>query len=179
VRPSAIARLSPRQRQCLQGVAALKGSKEIAAELGVSHKTVDGYLGDAIALLGARDRRHAARLLVDYAHTATPEESPEDLSGVPSTHPVVTCGLHDVGAGAPAATEVRELGSIIAPIKDFALPARLPARREKGLQPNDLGPLHRLTLIVAATFIIAVAIAATVNLVDALTRFAGTAAALS
>lgn len=37
-------------------------SKEIALALGISKHTVDGYVAEAVARLGARDRRHAARL---------------------------------------------------------------------------------------------------------------------
>lgn len=56
-------RLSPRQRECLQLVHAKQAtSKEIAAELGISKSTVDGYIAEAVELIGARDRRDAARL---------------------------------------------------------------------------------------------------------------------
>ncbi|TCP66296.1 sigma factor-like helix-turn-helix DNA-binding protein [Sphingomonas sp. PP-CE-1G-424] len=55
--------LSPRQRDCLQLVWERQAtSKEIAAELGISKSTVDGYIAEAVEALGARDRRAAAAL---------------------------------------------------------------------------------------------------------------------
>lgn len=56
-------KLSPRQRDCLQLVWERQAtSKEIAAELGISKTTVDGYVSEAVATLGARDRRDAAAI---------------------------------------------------------------------------------------------------------------------
>ena len=55
--------LSPRQRDCLRLVWERQAtSKEIAAELGISASTVNGYIAEAIETLGARDRREAAAL---------------------------------------------------------------------------------------------------------------------
>ena len=56
------AKLSPRQRECLRQVWDRRTSKEIAAELGISASTVDGYIKEAMETLGARDRRHAAAI---------------------------------------------------------------------------------------------------------------------
>jgi DNA-binding CsgD family transcriptional regulator len=56
--------LSPRQRDCLRLVWSRRAtSKEIAAELGISKSTVDKYCAEAVELLGARDRRHAAAIV--------------------------------------------------------------------------------------------------------------------
>ncbi len=58
------ARLSPRQRDCLRLVWSRRAtSKEIGAELGISKSTVDAYIAQAVELLGARDRRHAAAIV--------------------------------------------------------------------------------------------------------------------
>lgn len=54
--------LSPQQRECLRMVWQQHSSKEIALQLGISKNTVDGYIAEAVNRLGARDRRHAARL---------------------------------------------------------------------------------------------------------------------
>lgn len=56
-------KLSPRQHACLKLVWEKQAtSKEIAAELGISKTTVDGYVAEAVAALGARDRREAAAI---------------------------------------------------------------------------------------------------------------------
>ena len=59
-------RLTKRHRECLHGVRALQGSKEIADDLGIEKSTVDSYLTEAVRLLGARNRRHAALMLADH-----------------------------------------------------------------------------------------------------------------
>lgn len=64
--PERFALLTRRHRECLRGVKALKGSKEIAAELGLGKSTVDSYLAEAVRLLGARNRREAALALAEY-----------------------------------------------------------------------------------------------------------------
>ena len=67
-------RLSPRQRECLRLVWERQAtSKEIAAELGISKPTVDGYIAEAVEALGARDRREAAAIAFG--------ESPRAVSG--------------------------------------------------------------------------------------------------
>ena len=65
--------LSPRQRDCLRLVWSRRAtSKEIGAELGISKSTVDAYIAQAVELLGARDRRHAAAIV--FGETPIVEE---------------------------------------------------------------------------------------------------------
>lgn len=59
----ALARLTPRERRCLELVARHYDTGQIAAELGISVATVNGYLADARQKLGARNRKEAARML--------------------------------------------------------------------------------------------------------------------
>ncbi|MEJ8628966.1 helix-turn-helix transcriptional regulator [Sphingomonas sp. I4] len=73
--PERFALLTRRHRECLRGVKALKGSKEIAIELGLGKSTVDSYLAEAVRLLGARNRRDAAIALAEH----------EALEGIPSS----------------------------------------------------------------------------------------------
>lgn len=70
------ARLSPRQLDCLRLVWSRRAtSKEIAAELGISKSTVDKYCAEAVELLDARDRRHAAAIVFGETPIAdTPRE---------------------------------------------------------------------------------------------------------
>lgn len=58
-----IDQLTDRERSCLRLVARGRSSKEIGAELGISHHTVDLYLKRAIKALEATSRRDAARQL--------------------------------------------------------------------------------------------------------------------
>lgn len=72
------ARLSPRQHDCLRLVWSHRAtSKEIGAELGISKSTVDAYIAQAVELLGARDRRHAAAIV--FGETPIAEDRHELL----------------------------------------------------------------------------------------------------
>jgi DNA-binding CsgD family transcriptional regulator len=57
--------LSEGQKNCLRLVARGLSSKEIALETGLSPQTVDTYLKQAVAKLGASNRREAARMFED------------------------------------------------------------------------------------------------------------------
>lgn len=52
-------RLSPRQLVCLRLVASGKTTLEIAAELGISNRTVEQYVADACTRLGVHTRIEA------------------------------------------------------------------------------------------------------------------------
>lgn len=55
-----VARLTDKQRACMQLVVMRKSSKEIARELGIAKPTVDQRISSARQILGARDRNEAA-----------------------------------------------------------------------------------------------------------------------
>ena len=73
---SAVARLSPRERECLRLVAQHMRSKEIGRRLGISSHTVDWHVSEGRRRLDASDRREAA-LMVMAA------EGPEPVAGAP------------------------------------------------------------------------------------------------
>ena len=81
-------RLTKRHRECLRGVRELKGSKEIAEELGIEKSTVDSYLTEAVKVLGARNRRDAALQLDAHERdsaasfaTAAASTTPDKIGG--------------------------------------------------------------------------------------------------
>ena len=57
-------KLSVRQTECLELIAAGATSGEIAAALRLSVRTVDHYIGDACAKLGVRSRAQAVALAI-------------------------------------------------------------------------------------------------------------------
>jgi DNA-binding NarL/FixJ family response regulator len=57
-------RLSPRQLACLRLVATGKTTLEIAAELGISNRTVEQYVAEACTRLGVRTRIEAVVKIV-------------------------------------------------------------------------------------------------------------------
>lgn len=56
--------LTPREIECLKGVAQHKRTKDIAADLNLSPKTVDAYIANAVRKLGFSDRDSAVRALM-------------------------------------------------------------------------------------------------------------------
>lgn len=78
--------LSPRHRDCLRLAFRRLTSKEIARELGIAPGTVASYCTEAIAILGADDRRHAAQLLHD--HETHQREGPLSEGIEPSPAPI-------------------------------------------------------------------------------------------
>ena len=106
-----IARLTPREKECLRLGAPNCPSKEIGRRLGISQYTVDGYLDEARRKLGAADRFEAGRLY--RAHEAQLAGS---LSG-------------EEGPGGPAAgVEAPDAGLQTKPVID----------RRKQLSTDDL-----------------------------------------
>ena len=132
-------RLTRRHRECLRGVRELKGSKEIADDLGIEKSTVDSYLTEAVRILGARNRRDAALLLADHEAETAPDKMGADSARlVPPALPLPS----------EASPDERLVGlpdtAIERPSRFTSL--RLPYRR-KGQADNDLSVGDRLIWI--------------------------------
>ena len=104
----AAAKLSPRQRECLQLVWERQAtSKEIAIALGISKTTVDGYIREAVELLGATDRRDAARMIFGGTPRAEYGGDPAGVTGTPDDAPVPSVSTEAVPASRPWRTRGR------------------------------------------------------------------------
>lgn len=153
---SRIDRLSKRHRDVLRGVAALRKSKQIAADLGIAPGTVDGYIAEAVRILGATDRGDAARILVqndrlDVAAApsdtfAAPGQSGGQSSGVVPPPPT----MKEVALPVVEPEAVRDSGT-----QPVSLAGWLPVRRA-GQRNNDLPVAARLLWIPAIAVILAV-----------------------
>lgn len=73
--------LTPREIECLKGVAQHKRTKDIAADLNLSPKTVDAYIANAVRKLGFSDRDSAVRALMSSG-SAVGGFSSSAISGV-------------------------------------------------------------------------------------------------
>jgi len=71
-------RLSARQYEVLSLVARHLSSKEIAARLGLSYKTIDNHVADLLIRLGVSSRADAARIFLDIS---THRERTPSISG--------------------------------------------------------------------------------------------------
>lgn len=92
--------LTPRQAECLRLVWERQTSKEIAAELGLSKGTVDTYIFEAVAVLGARNRREAAAMLFDVDRDATPRLA---APNTPEKLPQIKFNSNSAGVSSPRA----------------------------------------------------------------------------
>lgn len=138
--------LTDRQRGCLRLVARGHSSKEIAAELGISHHTVDLYLKRAIKTLGASSRRDAARAL--------------EMSEAQDNQELVT--------HSPDLAEPTPVLAISSPVRTELAPHFAVPFRRQGRQENDLTSIQRLGWICALALIIMFVVANFLNEVSAL-----------
>ena len=167
---SGLAALSPRQKDCLRLTAELNSSKEIARVLNMSQKTVDSHIAAAIRILGAANRREAARIFTQNESDIHPEKIPRQiprLAHLPtftSPFPPQT----DDGCGSPQAFQ--EPGHGLPPTPPWDTQGASLRQFLEGVKPDDIKPIKRAMLIVIGTILIALALAITVTFVDVLSR---------
>ena len=180
--PERFALLTRRHRECLRGVKALKGSKEIAAELGLGKSTVDSYLAEAVRLLGARNRREAALALAEYEVDETEkvidendqvieiveEEDPDkiipDSVGLVSDTPAVAV---------PSAPDGSTVGGAVQGGHVHVSPRlSLPFRRQ-GQTRNDMNIAERLFWIPTIAIALAIGFGMLATGLDVMTRVIG------
>lgn len=125
------AQLSPRHRDCLRLAHRRFTTKEIARELGIAPGTAATYCTEAIALLGADDRRHAAQLLHD-------QETPSQW-GAPSV------GVGDDVVPPPSAAPAGQPAHFLGPLA--------PANRDAD---NDASITSRITWVILLAVALAV-----------------------
>lgn len=126
-----ISRLSKRQIACLQLVAELKKTEQIAAELGISPSTVNTHIERAMVILGAHSRREAARMVTSATGETAPDSGPEE-------RPTEFHRLADPHPG----------DAIVTPAAALELPIR-----------NRMSPFQRVGLALLALVLLCVAIA--------------------
>lgn len=150
------ARITARQRECLQWVRRGYETKEIARELRLAPDTVDMHVKNAMQRLGASNRREAARM-------AFPEPSP---------------GLHQPPMHQPSAIpEPVESGHSESPDREGDEPDELAERGMLGwplprgrARTNELTTAQRLFWILVLAFGAAVAFGVVVNSLESLSR---------
>lgn len=129
-------RLTPRQAECLRLLARPMRPKEIALALGLSVRTVEGYIAEAVERLEAGSSLAAARMFADWEQSQGGVGTPGNLPGQESR----------VDAPAPAAPPE--------PPSDTVMPT-VPAATGRRI---DLSGWHRNTIIVALTIGIIVSV---------------------
>jgi DNA-binding CsgD family transcriptional regulator len=167
-------KLSRRQRECLRLMGQLKSSKEIAIELNIRPRTVDSYLATAVTLLEATDRRHAARIFAEWDQFPLPQKLPTQTFRVADSPTIPSpFALHTKDEREP----VSFFAEPSTPAGEFGFDNEKDRSPFKGMgrNPDELTPIKRLVMIAIATLLCAIALAAIINLADALARLAKTA----
>jgi DNA-binding CsgD family transcriptional regulator len=163
-----IAQLTEQQRLCLRLVYAHLTSKEIAPHLGIEPASVDQQIKSAVRVLGASDRRAAARMLAEH------EE--QDRLANPSPRIAVD---HDPNMLAPSAEDewrwTRRVSSEAVNEDKAAFDAPPPRRPAPplligGSGPDKLGWRRRLVWIAVITIGMALAVGVLISALEALTR---------
>ena len=144
-----IERLSPRMRQCLGLVYARRTTKQIAGDLGLSPGTVDGYIAEAVRLLGARNRVEAAEML----------HASDAAAGEPAVGPEPDpCIIHPRSSGVALAPPAPPVGGSGSAGTRWPLPIRT-----QGATGNDLSIVQRIGWILFLAIGIAVGIGGIAN----------------
>ncbi|WP_374295421.1 helix-turn-helix transcriptional regulator [Sphingomonas sp.] len=164
--------LTRRHRECLRGVRELKGSKEIAAELGLGKSTVDGYLTEAVRLLGARNRRDAALMLAEHEAAETREVTEKEQNTDPDKimHDSARLVSPADAVPIPSAPDGSTVGGAVSAGHVSAPPRlNLPIRR-RGQQRNDMGLVERLLWIPTIAVGLAIGFGMLATGLDVMTR---------
>ena len=133
-------------------------AKEAAAVLGLSPKTVETHLRDAVQRLGLRDTREAIRAL-RAADALASGMTLTDQSRVSEPRP-----------SAPIDPSAPKLEHVLKEAIAFPDRAVLPGAWMRGPLPNELSRKARLIYIAGATAACMMTIAAIIILIDALER---------
>ncbi|WP_394662327.1 helix-turn-helix transcriptional regulator [uncultured Sphingomonas sp.] len=173
--PERFALLTRRHRECLRGVKALKGSKEIAIELGLGKSTVDSYLAEAVRLLGARNRREAAMALADHEALGNGQATEEKEQVTPNKIILDSTGLvsEPPAMAPPMAPDGSTVGGAVQDGHVHASPRlSLPVRR-RGQTRNDMTATERLLWVPTIAIALAIGFGMLATGLDVMTRVIG------
>jgi DNA-binding CsgD family transcriptional regulator len=167
--PDRIAQLTEQQRRCLRLVFAHLTSKEISPHLGMEPASVDQQIKSAVRVLGASDRRAAARMLAEYEGREHLAHRSSRIAADPEPAMFTTPAVDEWEPNRHDSSEAvaKERAAFDAP-----LPARRPALPLPigGGEPDAAGWRRRLAWIAAIAIGMALAIGVLVSALEALTR---------
>lgn len=164
--------LTTRERECLYLATRFMRSKEVAARLGISHKTVEAHFARIVHKIGAESTRHAAALYADHLNTGLSENTLAETARLSGSSTAQSSFVADEDDGRRGGRALFETG--LTPIPENA-PISLRRsfiRRWKGIDANDLTTSTIIATIIGGAIITAIALATAINLVGAFHQFA-------
>ena len=149
---SRIEQLTPTQKEALRLVAEGRTSKEIARLTGVSESAIDQRLDRARSILGARNRREAAHLFVQFEACEETTCAPLPVENQPDADPAYPSAveaaspsrLSDSAAEWRSLEPPRDTVSLLTFVRDFL----------GGTRPDELRVPMRWLLTLGATMVL-------------------------
>ncbi|WP_404339783.1 hypothetical protein AB2M62_03520 [Sphingomonas sp. MMS12-HWE2-04] len=130
----------------------------MAFQLGISPNTVNGYLREAMQILGTTSRRHAARLLTDHEHP-TPQTLRGEIQRVEDTSaeqaPMTSQFEESLCLVSSAGSAVAETSKLVLPSPNAPNLAHADGGTRR---PGDLSPGRRLVLVIAGSLVLGAAV---------------------
>jgi DNA-binding CsgD family transcriptional regulator len=168
---SAKSSLTDRQLECLH-LTPFGSSKQIARKLGISPRTVDVHLRNAIAVLGANDRRHAYELVASLNDKATQFSSTQTtrIADLPTDQTHFPSKDDDGNDVQPMV--FRDAATSEGSILDWHQVTHRSPWFWEGVSADDIKPMNRALMIIFGAVAFLIAATLTVTVVEAFHRIA-------
>jgi DNA-binding CsgD family transcriptional regulator len=169
-----LARLRPRERDCLRLVAQGYLAKEIAAMLGISASRVNKHILASRRMLGARTRGEAGRIFALWEAESAPDQGGQPMGA----HLMTLAKAEEIASSDPVETDAKgssesdgalaERQQPYSPAPDAPVILDLLPFRLGGRQFNDLSTAHTLILIAVFAIVAVIAVGSAISLLSGL-----------
>ena len=166
--------LTARERECLFLATRFMRPKEIAAQLGISPRTVETHLTRSAIKLGMLNSRDAAKLYADHLARYGSEKALTETIRLSNSLTFQSPMAPQIDAEQTADSEVRNVSvemlepTILEPLQGLRLWPR------KGIISDDLSTIQLLILIAVGTILSAFAVIVVIAMFDAFNRLGTT-----
>lgn len=167
--------LTDRERECLYLATRFMRPKEIAAQLGISPKTVESHLAKVTVKLDAHNPRHATKLYAEFLNESGSGNVPRETSRLSDSLTDQSSLIPEERFEQSRNSDLRGVWDETHTPLDKSVINALLDWRPGGIDAEDLNNRKRLCIIMWGFLVLALALAVMTNLVDALDRMASAA----